>query len=111
MVHLYKSPGCWPAAGLGARWVIRDRPGGSVPAAMWQSTRSTSSLGSPGDPQLQELGGVRGGGRASDLMSAFRLQQLRSVVYLNETEDREGNVFAVLGKGVCFHGSFRMPLE
>ncbi|XP_068015743.1 SLIT-ROBO Rho GTPase-activating protein 2 isoform X5 [Melanerpes formicivorus] len=26
MVHLYKSPGCWPAAGSGARWVIRDRP-------------------------------------------------------------------------------------
>lgn len=26
MVHLYKSAGCWPAAGSGARWVIRDRP-------------------------------------------------------------------------------------
>lgn len=34
MGHLSKSPGCWPAAGLGARWVIPDRPGGSILAVV-----------------------------------------------------------------------------
>lgn len=48
MVHLYKSPGCWPAAGSGARCIIRDRPGGSVPAAARWPARSMANLAAPG---------------------------------------------------------------
>lgn len=54
---------------------------------------------------------MQGGGRVSDLMSPFGLRQLQNVVYLHETEDQERNVLEVPGKGIRFHGSFRMPLE